>query len=95
MFGIATSFAYIVTHRRPRMEHKWLVWVASLAIATPMPFLRVDAGSHFWTDTLTGTVLGIGMGLVVPYMHEKKPKLGDVAIRPYAGSGSFGLAGSW
>jgi membrane-associated phospholipid phosphatase len=94
VFGVATSFAYIVTKRRPDMDHPWAVWVAALTVATPVPILRVNAGSHFWTDTITGTVVGVGTGLIVPFLHEHDAP-GGVALRPHAGPGTIGLAGSF
>jgi membrane-associated phospholipid phosphatase len=42
------------------------------------------AGKHFWTDVIAGAALGVGVGLLVPYLHEvvaKKNRLpGNASI---------------
>jgi membrane-associated phospholipid phosphatase len=92
VFGVATSFAYITTRRRPQMEHKWAIWAGAMAFAAPLPVLRVAAGSHFWSDTLAGIVVGVSTGLVIPYLHEEQRNR-DVAVVLTGGPRSLGISG--
>jgi membrane-associated phospholipid phosphatase len=92
VFGVVTSFAYITTRRRPNIDHKWAVWAGAMAFAAPLPVLRVAAGSHFWSDTLAGIVVGVSTGLVIPYLHEETAD-GDVAVTLTGGPRSVGIAG--
>jgi membrane-associated phospholipid phosphatase len=71
-FAAATAFAYTFSVRRPNSGLRMLVWTLSLMAASTVPFTRVAAGEHFWTDALVGSCTGIGMGLLVPALHRRQ-----------------------
>ena len=33
--------------------------------------LRTEAGEHFYTDVIAGAALGVLVGLLVPWLHER------------------------
>ena len=45
------------------------MWLGSYALATTVAVLRTEAGQHFPTDVIVGAALGIGMGLLIPWLH--------------------------
>ena len=69
VFAASLSFTYLHTARNPHMKHKWLWWLGSIAVAAPVPFMRVASGKHFWTDVMAGTAVGTVFGLLVPAIH--------------------------
>jgi membrane-associated phospholipid phosphatase len=95
VFAVATTFAYVYTKRRPDMRHKWLVWTAAMALATPVPLMRVAAGEHFWTDVLLGAVVGISSGLILPALHERELGESGVKVSLFGAAGSVGLRGTF
>ena len=50
---------------------KTAVWIGAAAVPALMGYLRVRAGRHFPTDVIVGYGVGMGIGLLVPYMHRK------------------------
>lgn len=69
-FAMATSWSWLYMKRHPDSPAVVPIWVGSYALATTTALLRPVAGKHFWTDILAGAAIGIGIGLLVPYVHE-------------------------
>jgi len=69
-FAMATSWSFLYMKRHPDSPAVIPIWVGSYAIATTTALLRPIAGKHFWTDIIGGAAIGIGVGLLVPYLHE-------------------------
>lgn len=60
-------------------------WIAVGFIGSSVALERVAAGMHFYTDVLTGAAVGLGIGLIVPYLHRQlfaKTLLPPVSIGP-------------
>lgn len=53
-------------------DSKAMPWVWSAAIAIPAftAYNRMRAGKHFFTDVLTGYVVGAAVGILVPKIHQ-------------------------
>ncbi|MFZ1617261.1 MAG: phosphatase PAP2 family protein [Flavobacteriales bacterium] len=49
---------------------KTITWSAAVAWPMAVGFYRVKAGKHFPTDVIAGYVIGAGIGLAVPYLHQ-------------------------
>ena len=49
---------------------KTITWVAAAAWPMAVGFYRVRAGKHFPTDVIVGYIVGAGIGLAVPYIHQ-------------------------
>jgi len=69
-FAMATSWSWLYMKRHPRSPGVVPVWIGSYALALTTAVLRPVAGKHFWTDIIAGAGLGIGVGLLVPYLHQ-------------------------
>ena len=85
---MATAYSRIYMMRHP--DSPWIVplWVGTYSVAVMTGVLRTYSGDHFWTDVIAGAITGVGLGLVVPWMHtvELEPatpasKLSSVHVR--------------
>lgn len=56
------------------------IWAAAAALPAYTGFARVSAARHFPTDVAAGYVLGAGLGLLIPYLHEHKAQ--GIAMTP-------------
>ena len=74
----------------PNSNWKYAVAGISFGMAAITGGLRMASGNHFFTDVLTGAVIGTAVGFAVPYMHtktfyskfERKSKSGDASLTP-------------
>ncbi len=102
-FALATAYSYTFTRRHP--DSGWVapVWIGTYALAGLTGVMRTEAGKHFWTDVIAGAALGVGIGLLVPWLHlhpeadEARPEEDDeagllVQFVPLAGPDGFGAA---
>ena len=53
-------------------DSKWkpVVWSSAVLIPATTGFLRVKAGKHYFTDVLTGFIVGATIGYLVPEIHQ-------------------------
>jgi membrane-associated phospholipid phosphatase len=68
-FAAAVGGAYLFSQSSDDVRARTAVWASSLALAGATADLRVRAGKHFYSDVLTGAVVGSGVGLLVPALH--------------------------
>lgn len=47
------------------------VWAAAATVPVVEGILRQQAGKHFWTDIVTGYLIGAAVGILVPELHRK------------------------
>lgn len=66
----AVSFAWGFQRRHPRSPWRWVVWVAGPALALTAGALQATAGNHYPTDIAAGALVGAGVGVAVPWLHE-------------------------
>ncbi len=92
-FAMATAYSYTFTRRHPDSPLVIPVWAGTYLLAGATGVLRTEAGDHFWTDVISGGLLGIGMGLLIPWLHEPADS-SDAAFRmtPIVGPDSAGFA---
>lgn len=92
-FAMATAYSRIYMLRHP--ESPWIapLWIGTYSMATMTGVLRTYSGDHFWTDVMAGAITGVGLGLLVPWMHTvelesatpaSKRKDLDVRVAPLA-----------
>lgn len=89
-FTGAAFTSYVFNQYFPDSKWRYAVYGISFGVAFTTGALRMASGNHFFTDVLTGAIIGTVCGFVVPYMHttdfykkfEKKNKNVDVAVLP-------------
>jgi membrane-associated phospholipid phosphatase len=98
-FSMATAYSYLYMKRHPDSPVVIPMWIGTYALASTVAILRTEAGDHFYTDVIAGAVLGIGLGLLIPWLHERQtgnPDPGEsgsrVSVTPAVTPGGFGLA---
>jgi membrane-associated phospholipid phosphatase len=78
-----------------RLRHGELVWpwFVAGAVGASVAAERVLAGHHFPTDVVAGAAVGIGVGILVPLLHERgggRPALGVApSVRGISIAGRF------
>ncbi len=96
LVGTATFFAAsIYDEYHPDRKLKWLFYGIATAATGTTIYLRHQAGKHFPSDLLVGTVVGLGSGMLVPRLHRNKAaRAHSWNISPSIGQG-YGLAATW
>ncbi len=69
-FSMATAYSYLFTLRHPESPMVLPVWLFSHSVAATTAVMRVEGGKHFWTDVVTGALVGSAVGLFVPALHR-------------------------
>lgn len=54
----------------PNSKWKPLVWTSAAMLPLATGILRFTAGKHFFTDILTGYLVGAAVGVLVPHLHK-------------------------
>lgn len=68
--AIAFVTAQMVEQSDASKSTKSITWSAAATWPMLVGFYRVKAGKHFPTDVIVGYVVGAGIGLAVPYLHQ-------------------------
>jgi membrane-associated phospholipid phosphatase len=97
---MATTYSYLFALRHPRSPWRVPIWIGTQGIAAATAVLRVQAGKHFWSDVLTGAVVGSAIGWLVPYLHRvdlagkifgERRLLSELRVTPAVFSGGWGV----
>jgi membrane-associated phospholipid phosphatase len=77
-----------------------LVWATSLPLALATGYLRIGADRHYFTDVLTGALVGAAIGFLVPYVfHRGNDATGATVASPTTRgstpSSVIGFSGVW
>lgn len=73
MTAASTFFtAKIYADMNPNSKWKPLVWTSAAILPAGIGFLRYSGGKHFWTDIITGYLVGATVGILVPHLHRNK-----------------------
>lgn len=76
----------------PDSPYKPYVWGGAALATITTGYLRYRGGKHFFSDVLTGGIVGGLVGILVPQSHKiKRVKGNDLSIRFVGNSGSAGL----
>lgn len=93
-FAMATAWATIFTMRHPRARAAVPAWLVAIGLATTTALLRVEAGKHFWTDVIAGSLAGASVGVLVPVLHRNdRGKRLSAGLRPSPRGALFSLTG--
>ena len=74
VFMAATFASTVFCQYYPESVWRIPVIAASYTIAAGTAALRMASGNHFFTDVLTGALLGSACGFLVPFVHQVLPK---------------------
>ena len=71
MTATGTFFsAMVYTQMHPKSKWTPLVWTGAATFPLGVGLLRYSGGKHFWTDILTGYLVGATIGVLVPHLHK-------------------------
>lgn len=54
----------------PNSKWKGVMWSSAILIPATTGFLRIKAGKHYFTDVLTGFLVGATVGILIPELHK-------------------------
>lgn len=91
-FSLAAS-TITVAHMRGYRWAKW-AWIASAPIAFATAYLRMAGDKHYFTDVLTGALMGTATGIFVPALHDWAAFRG-AKLQPVVSPGAVGVATVW
>lgn len=81
-FAMAVVASRLYALRHPDSPAVNVLWAGSLLVATATAWMRTAAGKHFYTDVLTGAVVGSAVAFVVTEVHRTKAPRVSMAPRP-------------
>lgn len=64
--------AKVFADMNPNSKWKPLVWTGAALLPAGVGFLRYSGGKHFWTDIITGYLVGATVGILVPHLHRNR-----------------------
>lgn len=71
----ATFFLAKVYHDfNPDSPARPYIWAAAAALPVTVGYLRIRAGKHFLSDNIVGYIVGMGIGILVPELHQKESR---------------------
>lgn len=82
-----TVAATRVFHRLGKPTIGWIVFGAGMTGSSIVAAGRILSGGHFPSDVLAGAAIGAGVGLFVPWLHERR-----VDVAPLGGADAGGLS---
>lgn len=79
-FALATATGTVASLRGYRLAP--LIWAIGIPLATLTGILRISADRHYFTDVMTGAVIGSAMGFLGPWLHKKQKPGAVISIYP-------------
>ena len=93
-FSLATSAATVATLR----GYRWApaLWAVGLPMAAFVGYLRIAADKHYFTDVMTGALLGSAFGVAIPMLHRVRVNAGSgVSMQLVPMGAGLALAGTF
>jgi len=72
VFAFGVTAAYIYTLRHGWSPGTFVMWTLVTAWGSSMCVMRMLSGDHFMSDVLVGSIVGSGVGLLVPALHPRR-----------------------
>ena len=69
-FTGSTTGGYLFATNSDNTNARTAMWASGAVLASATAIMRVRAGKHYYSDVLTGAVLGVAVGYVVPRLHD-------------------------
>jgi len=93
-FAVAVASGTVASMRGYRLAP--VVWATSLPLAAVTGYLRVAADKHYFTDVLTGALVGAAAGFLVPFVfHRASAATPDPGTMPAPQGRAMFVASSW
>ena len=70
-FAGAAFLSYVFCQYYPESSWQYAVTGISFGIAALTGALRMASGNHYFTDVLSGALIGTTCGFLIPYMHTQ------------------------
>lgn len=70
IFAMGTAYSRLYMQKHPDSPAVIPIWLISYGMGIGTGVTRILAQEHYITDVLGGAMLGVGFGLLVPWMHE-------------------------
>ncbi|HKY41309.1 MAG TPA: phosphatase PAP2 family protein [Polyangiaceae bacterium] len=87
-FSSATAGSILYSSRTELKWSRYTLWGLSHSVAGFTAQLRMCAGRHYRTDIWTGSVVGVGMGVLVPWLNGiDLSRVHDAEVALAAGAG--------
>ena len=77
-----TFFAKVFSDTYPDSKWKNWVWGASLTGTALGAYFRAKSGKHFPTDVIVGSLVGGGIGYLIPHLHKKRDDSKALSLIP-------------
>lgn len=92
-FALAVSAGTVSSLR----GYRWApaVWTSGLVLAGAPGYFRIAGDRHYFTDVVTGAVVGSAVGFAVPYFFHRVRRDGGPARSAADGAVTIGWSGSW
>lgn len=90
-FSLAVAMGTVAELRRYR--HRVWVWAVGLSLATATAVLRMAADKHYFTDVLTGAVVGGALGYFIPAWLHGVEDDAPASVRLLPSLGGFAVVG--
>lgn len=87
-FVSAVAGSYLYSQATDDITARSVVWGVEMALASATSRLRVKAGKHYWSDVLTGALVGAATGFLVPYAHQREGQARALSGAEWASMGS-------
>lgn len=81
--AISFFMAKVITDYSTDQTTELVAWSVAAVSSGAMGYLRMRSGKHFFTDVLTGYVVGAAMGIAIPQLHKTENAKKRVSIVPY------------
>jgi membrane-associated phospholipid phosphatase len=91
-FAVATSAGTVNTLRGYRLAP--LVWSAGMTMAVSVGYLRIAADKHYFSDVMTGAVVGSIIGVGIPLIFHSATSPSSAAASPPSASSQALIAPS-
>lgn len=72
-FASAAFTSFVFWQYYPESAWRWGVTGISFGLAGTVAALRMAGGCHFFTDVLTGALIGSAYGILIPWLHTRAP----------------------
>jgi len=73
-------FAKVFNDYYPDSRWKYVVW-GTAGVGTGLgAYYRAKSGKHFPSDVIVGSIVGSGLGILIPHLHKKKDS--NISIAP-------------